>query len=83
MDNILLEKMPESETVLSAHYTLDHILLTGHATDDWGAPPTGLQLNLEPVGRPGEVSDTFDRTLMMVLMVLHAGEGGAAAKGEE
>jgi len=60
MDNILLDSLPEGESILSAHYVLDHILVTGHASEDErGTPPSGLQLNLEPMGRPGQaVSDT-------------------------
>lgn len=60
MDNILLDSLPEGESILSAHYVLDHILVTGHASEDErGTAPAGLQLNLEPMGRPGQaVSDT-------------------------
>eukprot|EP00282_Hemiselmis_andersenii_P015795 CAMPEP_0114155186 /NCGR_PEP_ID=MMETSP0043_2-20121206/25338_1 /TAXON_ID=464988 /ORGANISM="Hemiselmis andersenii, Strain CCMP644" /LENGTH=166 /DNA_ID=CAMNT_0001250439 /DNA_START=1 /DNA_END=497 /DNA_ORIENTATION=+ len=44
MDNILLDQV--TDPVLSAHYTLDHLLLTGHASDEHRSPPAGLQLAL-------------------------------------
>ncbi len=47
MDNVLLEKLPSHETALVATYRLDHILVTGHCSDDDRQPPAGLQLNLK------------------------------------
>jgi len=46
MDNVLLDNLPSHETALVASYRLDHILVTGHCSDDDRQPPAGLQLNL-------------------------------------
>jgi len=65
IDNILLEKLSAHETVLSAVYRLDHILVTGHCIDDRREPPAGLQLNLNLLdehaakGKSKLVSDTL------------------------
>ena len=59
VDNILLEKLPDHETVLSATYTLQHILVTGHCIDERNSPPAGLQLVLKDAHGGNQVfSDT-------------------------
>jgi UDP-glucose:glycoprotein glucosyltransferase len=62
VDNILLEKLPDHETVLSATYTLQHILVTGHCTDERNSPPAGLQLVLKGAQ---EKSPIFSDTMVM------------------
>jgi len=60
VDNILLEKLPDHETVLSASFTLQHILVTGHCTDEHNSPPAGLQLALSDAQAGSPVfSDTM------------------------
>ena len=64
MDNVLLDSLPSHETALVASYRLDHILVTGHCSDDNRQPPAGLQLNLRTLdagtSAPGKLmSDTL------------------------